>query len=76
MIAKGKQSNSVQFLILEEGVHQEQTVNTLSYLADGLIEFRMDGNKKFLRISKMRGATCKRDWMEFVLTKSGIEIKQ
>ena len=75
LIAKCKQSKSTQVLILEEGVHDEEIVNTLSYLSDGVIEMKMDGPKRFMRITKMRGSSMSRDWMEYDIKDSGLALK-
>ena len=75
LIAKAKKANSTQILILEEGVHDEKVVNTLSYMVDGVINMRMDGDKRLLQVSKMKGASCTRKWVEVAITKEGLHIK-
>lgn len=74
IIAKGKQANYTQLLILEEGVHDEKTVSTLNYVSDGVIEFKMEEDKRFLRISRMKATKHIRKWIEFDITAKGIKI--
>jgi circadian clock protein KaiC len=74
LIAKCKQAKSTQVLILEEGVHDEEIVNTLSYLADGVIEMKMEGPKRYMRVSKMRGSSCSHDWLEYTIEDSGLSL--
>ncbi len=74
LIAKCKQARSTQVLILEEGVHDDEIVNTLSYLADGVIEMKMEGPKRYMRISKMRGSSCSHDWIEYSIEDSGLSV--
>ncbi len=74
LIAKCKQAKSTQVLILEEGVHDKEIVNTMAYLSDGVIEMKQEGNKKMLRVSKMKGISCTRDWMDYDIKESGLEI--
>jgi KaiC/GvpD/RAD55 family RecA-like ATPase len=74
LIAKCKQAKSTQVLILEEGVHDEEIVNTLSYLSDGVIELKMEGSKRFMRITKMRSVSCSRDWLEYSIKEKGLSI--
>ncbi len=74
LIAKCKQAKSTQVLILEEGVHDEEIVNTLSYLADGVVEMKMEGPKRYMRISKMRGTSCSHDWLEYSIEDSGLSL--
>jgi KaiC/GvpD/RAD55 family RecA-like ATPase len=75
LIAKCKQSKSTQVIIIEEGVHEEEIVNTLSYLSDGVIEMKMDGPKRFMRVTKMRGSSCTRDWLEYSIKDNGLDVK-
>ncbi len=75
LIAKCKQAKSTQILILEEGVHDSEIVNTLSYLSDGVIEMKMEGPKRFMRVTKMRGTSCSRDWLEYDIAEAGLEMK-
>jgi len=74
VIAKGKQANYTQLLILEEGVHDEKTVSTLNYVSDGVIEFKMEEDKRFLRINRMKATKHTRNWIEFDITDKGIKI--
>jgi len=75
MIAKEKRAGYTNILILEEGVHDQKTVTTLNYVTDGVIEFKMEGDKRFLRVSRMKATKHKRDWMEFKVTDKGIVLK-
>lgn len=74
MIAKSKKANSTQILILEEGVHDEKIVNTISYMVDGVINIKMEGNKRQIQISKIKGANCSRDWFTINLTDKGLVV--
>ncbi len=75
LIAKVKKQGATELLVLEEGVHDEKTVNTLNFLTDGLIETRMEEGTKSIRISRMRGTSCKGEWMEYDLTDNGLTFK-
>jgi KaiC/GvpD/RAD55 family RecA-like ATPase len=74
LIAKCKQARSTQILIIEEGVHDEEIVNTLSYLSDGVIEMKMEGPKRYMRMSKMRGTSCSHDWLEYRIEDAGLSM--
>ena len=74
LIAKAKATKSTQILILEEGVHDDKMVNTLSYMVDGVINLKLDGNNRLLRVSKMKGSSCPRDWFEFKINKNGLSV--
>lgn len=75
MLAKEKKAGYTNILILEEGVHDAKTVTTLNYVTDGVIEFKMEGDKRFLRVSRMKATKHKRDWVEFKVTDKGIVLK-
>jgi non-specific serine/threonine protein kinase len=75
IIAKGKANGYTQLLILEEGVHDDKTVSMLNYQTDGMIEFKMEEDKRFLRISRMKATKVSRDWIKFDVTNKGIVIK-
>jgi len=75
LIAKAKKQGATELLVLEEGVHDDKTVNTLNFLTDGLIETKMDGSAKYMRIPRMRGTSCKGGWIEYDLTDNGLVFK-
>lgn len=75
IVAKTRQAGYVQILVLEEGVHDPKTVATLNYITDGLIEFKLEEDKRFLRIARMRGTAHTREWKEFEVTDKGIVVK-
>jgi len=75
MIAKCRKAGFTQLFILEEGVHDKKTVQTLNYVTDGLIEFKMEDDKRLMKISRMKATRHSREWIEFDITNKGIEVK-
>lgn len=65
-------SHSVMY-ILEEGVHDEKTYATFSYLADAVLRFRIDDSgptpRHQLRMERMRGTDTSREWHNFEITR-------
>ncbi|MHA2158339.1 MAG: RAD55 family ATPase [Candidatus Thorarchaeota archaeon] len=63
-------SHSIMY-VLEEGVHDEKTYATFSYLADAVLRFRIDDRGQTpvhqLRMERMRGTDTSRDWHNFLL---------
>ena len=63
-------SHSIMY-ILEEGVHDEKTYATFSYLADAVLRFRIDDStplpKYQVRMERMRGTETSREWHDFVI---------
>jgi KaiC/GvpD/RAD55 family RecA-like ATPase len=63
-------SHSIMF-VLEEGVHDEKTYATFSYMTDAVLRFKIDDegdvhNYK-VRMERMRGTDTSRVWNDFVL---------
>jgi KaiC/GvpD/RAD55 family RecA-like ATPase len=63
-------SHSIMY-VLEEGVHDEKTYATFSYLADAVLRFRLDdrGNIPIhqIRMERMRGTDTSREWHDFLI---------
>jgi len=63
-------SHSIMF-ILEDGVHEEKTYATFSYLADAVLRFKIedtgDSEKRKIRMERMRGSDASRDWRQFTI---------
>ncbi|MGQ4911700.1 MAG: RAD55 family ATPase [Candidatus Thorarchaeota archaeon] len=63
-------SHSIMY-ILEEGVHEEKTYATFSYLADAVVRFRIDDSGPEpvhqIRMERMRGTDTSRVWHDFVI---------
>ena len=63
-------SHSIMY-VLEEGVHDEKTYATFSYLADAVLRFRIDDRGEIpvhqLRMERMRGTDTSREWHDFVI---------
>ncbi|MGY5865759.1 MAG: RAD55 family ATPase [Candidatus Thorarchaeota archaeon] len=63
-------SHSIMY-VLEEGVHEEKTYATFSYLADAVLRFRIDDRGQTpvhqLRMERMRGTDTSREWHNFLL---------
>lgn len=63
-------SHSIMY-VLEDGVHDEKTHATFSYLADAVLRFRIDDRGKIpihqIRMERMRGTDTSREWHDFVI---------
>ena len=63
-------SHSIMY-VLEEGVHDEKTYATFSYLADAVLRFRIDDRGEIpvhqLRMERMRGTDTSREWHDFLI---------
>lgn len=62
-------SHSIMF-VLEEGVHDEKTYATYSYLTDSVLKFKMDDTGAepvyYVSLERMRGTEASRAWRPFV----------
>ncbi|MFW9961144.1 MAG: RAD55 family ATPase [Candidatus Thorarchaeota archaeon] len=63
-------SHSIMY-VLEEGVHDEKTYATFSYLADAVLRFRINDSepvpKHQVRMERMRGTETSREWHDFII---------
>lgn len=63
-------SHSIMY-VLEEGVHDEKTYATFSYLADAVLRFRIEDTgtipKHQVRMERMRGTETSREWHDFII---------
>ena len=66
-----KQNSHSIMYILEEGVHEETTYATYSYLADAVLRFRIDDTTPIprhqIRMERMRGTDTSREWHDFII---------
>jgi KaiC/GvpD/RAD55 family RecA-like ATPase len=62
-------SHSIMFL-LEEGVHDEKTYATYSYLTDSVLKFKLDDTGAqptyYVSLERMRGTEASRAWKPFM----------
>ncbi len=73
--AKSKASDGCLVMALEEGVHDEKTISTLNYVADGMLRMKMEGDKRMMSVSRMEKTSHSRDWMEYTIKENeGIRI--
>jgi KaiC/GvpD/RAD55 family RecA-like ATPase len=63
-------SHSIMF-VLEEGVHDEKTYATFSYMSDAVLRFRLDETGSApthkIRMERMRGTETSRVWHDFII---------
>lgn len=65
--AKSKASNGCLLMTLEEGVHDEKTISTLNYVADGMIRMKMEGDQRMMSVSRMEKTSHSREWIEYTI---------
>jgi KaiC/GvpD/RAD55 family RecA-like ATPase len=73
-VGLARERKSTVIIVLEEGVHTSDTVSMLEYLCDGVINMKMRGTKRFVRIKKMFSTSHPLAWIEYHIG-DGIFIK-
>lgn len=68
---KRKKENAVSLYLLEKGLHEENTIQMVSYLMDGAIEFKTESGKVYLQVKGVTEVQS-RSWIEITPSKSGI----
>lgn len=69
--AKSSSSGGCLLITLEEGMHDDKTVNTIKHVADGVIKTKMDGDNKKLSIQRMDKTGSSREWRDLEINDSG-----
>ena len=70
---KRKKENAVSLYLLEKGLHEENTIQMVSYLMDGMIEFKIEGGKVYLQVKGITEVQS-RAWIEVTPSNSGLII--
>ncbi|MDY6777393.1 MAG: ATPase domain-containing protein [Candidatus Nanohaloarchaea archaeon] len=72
--AKTKANDGVLLMTVEEGAQDDQDVSTLNYVADGVLKFKMEGDDRYVSVSRMSKTDHNRDWHQFEITDDGIQL--
>ncbi|MEM0155842.1 MAG: RAD55 family ATPase [Thermoplasmataceae archaeon] len=70
---KRKSENAVSMFLLEEGLFEKRVYETISYLMDGAVEFRMGSTRNYLRVMGM-GKTRSREWIDIYPEEHGFNL--
>ena len=58
---------------MQKGLHEENTIQMVSYLMDGMIEFKIEGGKVYLQVKGITEVQS-RAWIEVTPSNSGLII--
>jgi len=72
--AKARSAGACLLMTLEEGMHDDKTVSTLNYAADGMIRMAMEDDQRRLSVQRMAKTSHDRDWHPFSITDDGITL--
>ncbi len=73
-VAQVRHKGATALAVLEGGLHPEDQSNTLEYITDNLIEMKLGGGKRQMRIRKMASTQHPLNWISYTIGK-GIEMK-
>ncbi|MGC8630518.1 MAG: DUF7090 family protein [Thermoplasmata archaeon] len=68
---KRKRDRGVSIYMMEKGIHSENEVQMISYLMDGIIEFKTEGSKTLLMVKGISEVQS-RSWIEVTPSKTGL----
>lgn len=68
---KRKRDRGVSIYMMEKGIHSESEVQMVSYLMDGIIEFKIEGSKTLFMVKGISEVQS-RDWIEVTPAKTGL----
>ncbi len=69
-----RDQNNISFYTVEKGLHAESEIQALAHFMDGIIEFKLEGNKSYLSVKGLTDAMS-RDWIEIDFTKNSFNLK-
>jgi KaiC/GvpD/RAD55 family RecA-like ATPase len=70
---KRKIEGAVSFYLMEGGVFERKLTESVSYIVDGVIEFKADTNKSYLRVTGL-GNVRSRDWIELYMNDTSFDL--
>jgi KaiC/GvpD/RAD55 family RecA-like ATPase len=68
---KRKRDKGISLYMMEKGIHSESEVQMISYLMDGIIEFKTEGSKTLLQVKGISDVQS-RAWIEITPAKTGL----
>lgn len=66
-----KSADALGFYVIEQGMHDDQTMNTLKQLADGVIEVKVEGDKTLMRAATTGKMT---PWLPFQIEGGRVKV--
>ncbi len=72
-IGKRKKERAVSLLVLEKGLQQEQEIQMLSMIVDGMIDFNVDNQRNFLAVKGVTDVQTRND-VRYTWSKRGLNI--
>ena len=70
-----KGSNAAAVVALEEGLHEARFVATVSYICDGTIHFKLEGNTRSIYVKRMFNTVHPLKWIPFTIGEHGVQIR-
>ena len=71
-MGKLRQRQAIAFFLVEEGMHDDQTLTTLQQLANGMIKLYSQENQRFIQCVSLLQTNCPREPIPFDITSEGI----
>ncbi len=72
-LTRAKKNNAIVAVDLSEGVHPPTEITAVQELMDGVIEFKTESGRTFLRVKGL-GETLSRDWVEYKHNERKFEV--
>ncbi len=69
-----KGSNLAAVVVLEQGLHEPRHVATISYICDGTIHFKLEGENRSIYVERMFNTVHPLKWIPFTIDKGGVQL--
>ena len=74
VIARSKGYRFTNVFDLASGIHPDSVMNSIEYLMEGIVEFREQESKNFLRIRGLGQNILSREWIEYSFDQGSINL--
>ena len=74
LIARSKGYRFTNITDLASGIHSENIENSVDYLMDGIVEFKEQDDKYYLRLKGFQQNLVTKDWIEYAFSKKGVDL--
>jgi len=66
------ENNTAALITLEQGLHDEKTTASMEYLCNVVLEFKIELDKRFMRIARFGAGVHPLEWIEFSIATTGL----
>lgn len=74
MVARNNEYRATSLYDMAKGIHAESDITAIEYQMDGILEFKSEETRNFLKLKGMGEGVKTRDWVEYKFNKKDINL--